>query len=80
MAISKFRVALEDTGKTQTALLREIQKRGYPTLNVQRLSSIGTGVLHGPQADAICKLAEQIIDEWRTADRIARERRKDVSA
>lgn len=80
MAISRFRAALEDTGKTQTALLREIQKRGYPRMNAQRLSSIGTGMAQGPQADNVCKLAEQIIDEWRTADRIAREHRKDESA
>ena len=64
MAVSKFRAKLHKIGRTQGELLLEIQKNGYPKLNIQQLSAYGVGTVTGPQAEAVTKLAYRIIDEW----------------
>lgn len=70
MAVSKFRAKLHKIGRTQGELLLEIQKNGYPKLNIQQLSAYGVGTVTGPQADAVTKLAYRIMDEWSRQQKI----------
>ncbi|MBQ6894853.1 MAG: hypothetical protein IJN40_05115 [Clostridia bacterium] len=62
---NKFAVALAQLGKKQVDLLYEVQRRGYPRLNQQQLSAYARGATVGPQADAVLKLCDMIIEEWK---------------
>ncbi|MBO5369126.1 MAG: hypothetical protein J6B23_00460 [Clostridia bacterium] len=64
MSKNRFAVPLAQLGMRQVDLLYEIQKRGYPRLNQQQLSAYARGATVGPQADAVLKLGDMIIDEW----------------
>lgn len=59
-----FKLRLTMLGKTQTDLLYEVQKRGYPTLAASNFSRIVLQQTFGPQAMAIRKVAGDVIDEW----------------
>lgn len=62
---NRFAVPLAQLGMRQIDLLYEIQKRGYPRLNQQQLSAYARGATVGPQADAVLKLGDTIIEEWK---------------
>ena len=52
-------------GKRQIDLVREIRKRGYPKMTASLFSKYLNGYEPTPQCEAVLKLAEQIIDEWK---------------
>ena len=62
---NKYTITLAELGKKQVDLLYELQQRGYKNLCQQQLSGYLRGVIHGPQADAVLKLSDMIIEEWR---------------
>lgn len=59
-----IKIKLLRIDKKQVDLLNEIRKRGYPTLSPQSLSSYISGYLVSPQADAVLKIARDILKEW----------------
>lgn len=64
MGKNLFKLRLTMLGKTQTELFYEVQKRGYPTLALSNFSRIALQQTFGPQAMAIRKVANSILDEW----------------
>jgi len=62
---NKFAVSLAQLGKKQVDLLEEVHQRGYKTLSQQQLSAYICGRTFGPQADAVLKLCDMIIEEWK---------------
>ncbi len=50
--------------RTQTALLLEVRKRGYPGLQQSQLSGYIHNTVLGPQKEAVISLVYKILDEW----------------
>lgn len=61
---SAVKIRLLQIGKKQVDLLTEIRKRGYPNLGDTQLSKYVNGRDITPQARAVKKIIEQILDEW----------------
>lgn len=59
-----LKIRLMRLDKNQRHLLEELRKRGYIRLQQPMLSSYITGTITTPQAEAVLKLADEIVKEW----------------
>lgn len=69
--MNKYKVRLAELNKKNVDVLRELQKRGYKKLGAQALSSYFNGTVSGPQADAVCKMSDEIIRKWEQERKMA---------
>lgn len=60
-----IKIGLLECGKKQVDLLSELHKRGFPGLQASQLSSYIGGRIPSPQARAVLKLTDIILEEWK---------------
>ena len=59
-----IKIRLLQLGKRQIDVLDEVRKRGYPKLGTAAFNRYINGHDVTPQAEAVMKIADQIITEW----------------
>lgn len=60
-----IKIELLKLGKKQTDLVKEIRKRGFPSVQATHLSRYINDADTTPQAKAVLSLCSIIIDEWK---------------
>lgn len=60
----QVKVKLLELEKKQVDLLMELRKRGYPRLQQPQLNAYINGAVTTPQAQAVMRIVDDILDEW----------------
>ena len=60
----ELKLRLVELDKRQTDIVRELQKRGFKSLDRATFSSYLSRTRTGPQADTVLALAEEIVTQW----------------